>query len=279
MGIKIVSDNCCDLPVELLEQYGISLAHLTVSFGDRVYKPGEISNEEFYTKMASSPTLPCTSQPAVEDINRVYTDALADGSEVIAIHMSSGLSGTYQGGILVQNTLDNPRLHVFDSLKASVGMGLLVVTAARMAERGATVPEIMQRLQKMQSRMQCIFVVGKLECLIKGGRISRAKGLVANVLDIKPILHMDEGGFIMPYDKVRGIKGAQHKLINIMDKNGTDLANQTVGICHSAVPDIADYLSKTIKDKFAVQEVIIGDIGTVIGSHVGAGTFSVFFEK
>lgn len=279
MGVKIISDNCCDLPVELLEQYGIRLAHLTVSFGDRVYLPGEISNADFYKKMKSSSILPCTSQPAVEDINQVYAEALADGSEVIAIHMSSGLSGTYQGGILVQNTLDNPRLHVFDSRKASVGLGLLVIEAARMAERGDSVQRIWQRLEEMQARMQCIFVVGNLECLIKGGRISRAKGLVADVLDIKPVLHMDEQGFIMPYDKARGIKGAQHKLINIIEKNGADLAHQTVGICHSAAPDIAEYLCQTIKDKFAVKEVIIGEIGPVIGSHVGAGTFSVFFEK
>lgn len=279
MGIKIVSDNCCDLPNELLEQYGIKLAHLTVSFGDRVYQPGELNNGEFYEKMKASPVLPHTSQPAVEDINRVYSEVLADGSEVIAIHMSSGLSGTYQGGVLVQNTLDNPRLHVFDSRKASVGMGLLVVEAARMAEKGESAEVILRRLNEMQKRMQCIFVVGNLECLIKGGRISKAKGLVADVLDIKPILHMDDDGFIMPYDKARGMKGAQHKLINIMEKNGTDLANQTVGICHSVVPEIAEYLRKTIQEKFGVREVIIGDIGPVIGSHVGAGTFSVFFEK
>lgn len=279
MGIRIVSDNCCDLPDELLEQYGIRLAHLTVSFGERVYQPGEINNEEFYGLMKSSPIMPCTSQPAVEDIHRVYSEALADGSEVIAIHMSSGLSGTYQGGILAQNTLENPRLHVFDSRKASVGMGLLVVEAARMAARGASTEMILQRLAVMQNRMQCIFVVGKLECLIKGGRISRAKGAVAEVLDIKPVLHMDDDGYIMPYDKARGWKGAQHKLISIMEKNGTDLAEQTIGICHSAVPEIADHLSQTIKDRFGVQEVIIGEIGPVIGSHVGAGTFSVFFER
>jgi len=279
VGIKIVSDNCCDLSNELLEQYNIRLANLTVSFGDRVYQPGEISNEEFYKKMKSSPILPCTSQPTVEAIYRVYDEALADGSDVIAIHMSSGLSGTYQGGVLAKSTLENPRLHVFDSLKASVGMGLLVIEAARMAERGASAENILQRLAEMQNRMQCIFVVGNLECLIKGGRISRAKGLVADVLDIKPVLHMDEEGYIMPYDKARGMKGAQHKLISIMEKNGTDLANQTVGICHSMVPEIAEYLRKTIQEKFGVKEVIIGEIGPVIGSHVGSGTFSVFFEK
>ncbi len=279
MGIKIVSDNCCDLDNELLEKYSISLAHLTVRFDDRIYLPGELTTAQFYKKMKSSQTLPCTSQPTVEDISKVYSDALADGSEVIAIHMSSGLSGTYQGGELVSNLLDNPRLHVFDSRKASVGLGLMVVEAARMAERGESADKILQRLDEMQSRVQCIFVVGNLECLIKGGRISRAKGMVAEVLDIKPVLHMDEGGFIMPYDKARGLKGAQHKLINIMEKNYIGLTSPTVGICHSEVPEIAEYLSETIKDKFGINEVIIGDIGPVIGSHVGAGTFSVFFEK
>ena len=279
MGIKIVTDNCCDLPVEILERYKIRLVHLQVRFGDRGYLPEELNNEQFYKLMADSQILPSTSQPTVEETNQVYSEALADGSEVIAIHMSSALSGTYQGGVLVKNTLDNPNLYVFDSLKASVGMGLMVVQAARMVEQGATVPEILQRLREMQSTMQCVFLVGNLESLIKGGRVSKAKGKIAVVFDIKPVLHMNEEGFIMPYDKVRGLKGAQHKLINIMEKNGSNLALQTVGVCHSAVPEIAKALSETIKEKFAVKEVIIGDIGPVIGAHVGAGTFSVFFEN
>jgi len=279
MGIKIVSDNCCDLDAELLEKYQVSLTHLLVRFGDRVFQPGELSNAQFYEQMKASPTLPSTSQPATDEMSRVYDEALADGSEVIAIHMSSGLSGTYQGGEIAKSILDNPRLHVFDTLKASVGEGLLVVEAARMAERGASVESILLRLQEMQTRMQCIFVVGNLECLIKGGRISKAKGMVADVLDIKPVLHMDPEGHIMPYDKARGLKGAQHKLISIMEKNYVGLSSPTVGICHSQVPEIAAYLKECMQEKFGVQDVIIGEIGPVIGAHVGAGTFSVFFEK
>jgi DegV family protein with EDD domain len=223
--------------------------------------------------------LPATSQPTVEDITRVYSEALADGSEVIAIHMSSALSGTYQGGVLVKNTLENPNLYVFDSLRASVGMGLMVVEAARMAERGETVQSILQRLEGMKSSVQCIFIVGNMESLIKGGRLSKAKGKIAMVFDIKPILYMDDEGYLMPYDKARGLKGAQRKQINIMEKIGTDLARQTVGICHSEEPEIANALSQTIKEKFGVKEVIIGEIGPIIGAHIGAGTFSVFFEK
>lgn len=279
MGIRIVSDNCCDLPDEILKEYDIRLTHLLVRFGDRVYQPDELSTAQFYNMMESSPILPSTSQPTVDEITRVYDEALADGSEVIAIHMSSGLSGTYQGGLIAQGIIGNPRLHVFDSRKASVGLGLLVVEAARMASQGKTAEIILQRLQEMQENIRCVFVVGNMESLIKGGRISKAKGMIADVLDIKPVLHMDEGGFIVPYDKVRGHKAALKKLISIMEKTGSDIKNQTVGICHSAAPDIAQYLREEINNKFQARDIIIGEIGAIIGSHVGAGTYSVFFEK
>lgn len=279
MGIRIVSDNCCDLPAEILRKYDIRLAHLQVRFGDNVYPPGEPTVDEFYKILAESGVLPATSQPTVENITKVYTEALADGSEVIAIHMSSALSGTYQTGVMVQNTLNNPRLHVFDSLRASLGIGLMVVEAAKMAQRGESVAAIMERLTGMRKTIQCIFVVGNLDSLIRGGRLSKAKGKIAQVFDIKPILYMDDEGFLMPYDKARGLKGAQRKQIDIMEHIGRSLERQTVGINHSAVPEIAEALCQTIKERFAVEEVIVNQIGPIIGSHVGAGTFSVYFEK
>ena len=279
MGVKIVSDNCCDLPEEILKKYDIRLTYLQVRFGDQVYPPGEPPIDQFYKMLAESDALPATSQPTVENVTKVYTEALADDSDVIAIHMSSALSGTYQTGVMVKNTLDNPKLHVFDSLRASLGMGLMVVEAARMAERGENVAAILARLTEMQKSVQCIFVVGNLDGLIKGGRLSKAKGKIAQVFDIKPILYMDDEGFLMPFDKARGLKGAQRKQIDIMESLGRNLERQTVGIDHTAVPEIAEALSRTIKEKFAVQEVILSEIGPIIGSHVGAGTFSVYFEK
>ncbi len=279
MGVKIITDNCCDLSDELLLKYQIGITHLLVRVGDRVYQPGELTNAQFYELQAKSPVLPQTSQPSVEEMTRVYGEALEDGSEVIAIHMSSGISGTYQGGELARNILENDRLHLVDSKKASVGLGLLVLEAARMAERGETVDSILKRLQEMQEKVQCIFCVGKLEYLIKGGRVSKAKGMVAEVLDIKPILCFDEEGCIMPLDKARGFKGALKKLLNIMGEMGDDLSRQTVGICHGASPETARYLAEEIQNRFNVKEIIIGEIGPVIGAHVGSGTASVFFEK
>lgn len=278
MGIKIITDNCCDLPPEIINRYNLGLINMLVRFGDREYQPGELSNSEFYQLMRHSQILPTTAQPTMEEMLKVYQEALEDGSDVIAIHLSSGITGTVQSANMVAEMIGNPKLHIIDSRKASVGLGLLAVTAARMAEAGESLDAILGRLEQMQRTMQCMFSVGNLEYLVKGGRISRAKGLVAGVLDIKPILYFDPDGYIMPYDKVRGNKAAQKKLIEIMEKLGSGLADQTVGINHSDHPEYAQHLKETIIERFGVKEVIIGEIGPVIGAHVGPGTFSVFFE-
>lgn len=279
MPVKIVSDNCCDLNDGLLKQYDISIIPLQIRFGDREYSYGELSNAQFYQMMRSSDTLPSTSQPSAGDFQSLFQELLRDDLEIISIHLSSGISGTVQAGQMGAELVDKNRIHVFDSRKASVGEGLLVLEAARMAQKGHTVEEILARLKVMQERMQCIFLVGNLEALIKGGRISRAKAAIAGMLDIRPILRFDEEGKIVPYEKVRGHKGSMNRLLDIMAQQGRDISQQTVGVCHSDCPDVAEYLQQKIIDKLGVKEVIVGEVGTVIGSHVGPGTFSVFFEK
>ncbi|MGE5403776.1 MAG: DegV family protein, partial [Candidatus Saccharibacteria bacterium] len=274
-----IADNCCDLPEDILKQYNIKLVHALVRFGDYEYPPGKPSIADFYEIMKSSSIMPTTSQPSPEEMKEVFTSSLEDGSEVIAIHMSSGISGTYQGSVLVKDLIDNPRLHLVDSKKASLGMGLLVLEAAKMANRGEQAGAILSRLADMQNRLQCIFFVGNLEYLIKGGRISRAKGLVAGILDIKPILRFDTDGYIVAYEKVRGHKAALHRLMEITEKMGVNLTQQTMGVVHSACTDDAEYLRKALEDKFSPSEIIMSEIGPVVGSHVGPGSFSVFFES
>ncbi|MGI6514955.1 MAG: DegV family protein [Syntrophomonadales bacterium] len=279
-SLKIVSDNCCDLPPEILRKYDIKQINMLVRFGDREIKPGEMNNDEFYRNMASSPVLPQTSQPVVEEIIRVYSSLLEEkDTEVIGIHMSSGLSGTVQSVQMVQEMLQQPRLHIIDSLKASMGLGLMVLEAARLADKGAGASTILSRLEEMKSSVRCIFSVQNLEYLISGGRISKGKGLIAGVLNIKPILCIDDTGFIIPYDKARGHRAALKKVLDIMGELGSNLNGQTVGISHAAALDDAIYLKENMEERFGVKEVVIGEIGPVIGSHVGPGTFSIFFES
>ncbi len=279
MSIRIVADSCCDLPEDIIKRYNIGIVQLQVRFGEKVYLPGEISNSEFYRMMEESPVLPSTTLPTMEEMTRVYKEALSDGSQVLAIHFSSGISGTFQGGQVAQKMIDDPRLTVFDTRKASVGCGLMVLEAARLAEQGSDLQAIMERLEEMRERMQCIFTVGNIEYLIKGGRISRSKGTLANVLDIKPILHFDRDGYIMPLNKARGHKSAMRKILDIMESKGTNLSRQTVGLSHANSPEAAEFLQQSIQARFKPREIIVGEVGPVIGAHVGQGTYAVFFES
>lgn len=278
VGIKIITDNSCDLPPEILSRYNITVVPLRVRFGDEEISPEHFDNASFYRRLQTSAQLPSTSQPMPGDFLEQYAKALEQDQDIISINLSAGISGTVQSANIAAEMLGNEHIHVIDSQKASVGLGLMVLEAARMARSGEQVSEIVDRMMVMQTRMRCIFVVGNLDILIKGGRLSRTKGLLAGALDIKPILHMDEEGKIVPLSKARGHRVARNKLIELMDTLGNNLGSQTVGICHSACPDDAEYLKSTIIEKFGAPEVIIGEIGPVIGSHVGAGTFSVFFE-
>lgn len=279
MRIRIITDNCCDLPSELIEKYDIGIVPLRVRFGDEELPLDDFDHDAFYKRMAQSPVLPNTNQPLPVDFLEEYNKALDKYDAVLSIHLSSGISGTVQAAHLAAQMVERPGIYVFDSLKASVGEGLLVLEAARMAESGAEMDSILLRLEEMQRRMQCVFVVGNLDALLKGGRLTKTKALLANTLDIKPVLHFDAAGKIVPYSKARGHKGARKKLIDIIRQESSDIARQTVGICHSACPEDAEFIKQEIIKEFGVQEIVIGAIGPVIGSHVGPGTFSVFFES
>jgi len=279
MSVKIITDNCCDLPPELIREYDIDIVYLTVRFGTDECDPKTLDNATFYRMMAESRVLPTTSQPSQDSLSQAFEKALQVHDEVISIHLSSAISGTVEGARMAAKALNNPHLHIFDSKKASTGQGLLVLEAARMAKAGKSVDEILERLKTMQRTVQSIFTVSNLEYLIKGGRISRVKGLMAGVFDIKPILHLDQDGAIQPYDKVRGHRASLKKLLDIMEELGHRLEEQTAGICHSVCPEEAQYLYDNIKARFGCREIVIGEIGPIIGSHVGPGTFAVFFES
>lgn len=279
MGVKIVTDNCCDLPQSLIARYDIKVIHMLVSFGVKEYQPEELSTTQFYQMMVESPDLPTTSQPTMEELLAIYGECLADGSEVIAIHLSSGMTGTIQSAEMARDMLQGKeRLTIIDSLKASVGQGLLVLRAARLAQEGRSAPEIVREILALRERMRCVFTINTLEYLVKGGRISRTKGFVGNVLDIKPILWVNPEGYIEPFDKVRGRKSAIRRLVKIVEEMGDNLEGKTVGVSHAACLDDALAFRDVFVKEFKAGEVILNDIGPVIGSHVGPGTLAVFFE-
>lgn len=148
MSVRIVTDNCCDLPDDLITRHCIEVAYLSVRFGDSEYGPRQLTNDRFYELMSSSNVLPHTSQPSQGHLLETYQKALQGNHEVIAIHLSSAISGTVQGGLAARELLGTARLHVFDSRVASTGQGLMVLEAARMAELGAGTEEILGTFER-----------------------------------------------------------------------------------------------------------------------------------
>lgn len=276
--IKVITDSTADLPKDIAQQFEITILPMTTSFNGVDYRDGiDLTNAEFYTLLANSPELPHTSQHSPQFLADAYREAMADGSSVLAIHLSSGLSGTVQNAYLAKELLNNPPgLCVFDSLSASLGQGLLAYRAAELAQAGLSLDETAAKVTDLRGRMRANFVVNTLKYLLMGGRVNRLQATVGSVLDIKPILKISQQGLLDQVDKTRGRKAALRRLMAIVEEQG-DLSQQIVGISHALCPEDAEQIKETLLERFGAKKVIVGEIGAVIGTHVGPGTLAIFF--
>ncbi|WP_145413904.1 DegV family protein [Paenibacillus xylanexedens] len=277
--VAIVTDSTADIPEELVRKYGIHVVPLRVLFGEENYADGvELTSEQFYDKLRQSAVLPTTSQPSPTDFMNVYQRLLDENPDrpIVSIHLSSGMSGTYQSAMLGKSLLEREAdLTVIDSKSASYGYGLMVVQAAELAEQGKSVAEIAAAVQAMQQSRKLFFLVDTLEYLQKGGRIGKASAILGTLLNIKPILSIDEEGVIYAVEKVRGHKKAMARIIELFQK---DLAGKRVNLAvgHTADPASAVACAEQLQGHFTLNEVIYTNIGAVIGSHVGPGVIAIF---
>lgn len=278
MPVKIVCDSCADLPAALLAQRQVSCVPLTVTFGSEQLKDGvDITPDRFYERLRTTKEMPTTSQITPPEFAAVFDPLVADGSDLVYVGLSSGLSGSFQNAVLTAQQYDG-RVHVVDSLGASVGLGLMVLRAADLADAGKTAAEIAADITEFRTRMCHVFTLDTLEYARRGGRVSALSAIAANVLDVKPVLHMDMAGKLIPIDRVRGRKRSIARLFDEMERLGVDPRDQRVGICHAAAEDEALEMAHRFRTKHAVKEVVIGQIGATVGAHVGPGCVSIFFE-
>ncbi|HHV16616.1 MAG TPA: DegV family protein, partial [Gelria sp.] len=196
--------------------------------------------------------------------------------EIIYIAFSSGLSGTYQSACIARDMVNPERITVIDSESASVGYGLTVIRAIQDIAAGKSKEEVIAGIKDNIERIQHIFIVGNFEMLKRGGRISATSAALGNLLNIKLIAHFIDGK-IHPLEKAHGIKKAKKRLLEVMEERGYRLSEQLIGINYSNDLEGALEIKKLIENKFGCQEFVISEIGAAIGSHVGAGTYSVFF--
>lgn len=272
--IKIITDSTVDLPKELLEQYDVEVIPVLINFGEESYLDGvEITREEVFKRIDSGDVFPTTAQIIPTRFEEYFKKYLAEGYTVLAVLMSSGMSGTYQSACLAKNMIESDDIHIIDSQSICSGLGLLVIRAARLRERGATIEEIVKDLEQIKYKISSSLSFDSLENLVKGGRISKAVGVVTGILGIKLILEIKDG-LMSVKDKVRGSKKATKKIISDLGELGYNkeipviLVNLNMDeICQP----LRDYLSEN------QIEYIEAPVGSSVGIHSGDKVSGIFF--
>ncbi|MFR6291753.1 MAG: DegV family protein [Peptococcaceae bacterium] len=281
--IRIVTDSTADLSQELVERYQIKVVPLDVLIEGTAYKDKiDLTNEEFYGILRSMKDLPTTSQPSPAVFADVYRELAAEGAEhIISIHISSDLSGTYQSSVLAAGMVEQEvAVHNFDSRSATMGLGLIVLSAAKMVEEGHSVEEILDSVKVVIQKLDLYFLLDSLDNLHKGGRIGKASHLFGSLLNIKPVLNLSNG-VISAYEKVRGNKDnkALERLIAILAEK-IDPSKKlycTMGYCDNR--DVAEYIVERLRDHVDCDEFVYLQIGSVVGTHIGMGAVGMAFYQ
>ncbi|MCU5101864.1 DegV family protein [Bacillus cereus] len=281
MGVKIITDSAADLPVELLQAYDIDLIPLRVY--DEVeteYLDGVTLESVTLLQKMREGAVYKTSLPSLETFQEKFVSYAKEGNPCIYLAFSSELSGTYQSSVVikeeVKETYADLDLEIIDTKCASLGQGLVVLEAAKMAKNGASKEDILNRVAFLMNHMEHIFTVADLQYLVRGGRLSKVAGFIGGLLNIKPILNVEEGKLV-PLEKVRGKKKVLSRIVDIMEERGKDLKCQTIGMTHGDDLETAEALKALITERFGCEVFIVNTIGAAIGAHTGPGVITLFF--
>ena len=280
--VFVVTDSTADIPKDLERALGITVVPLKVHIQEKTYLDGEtITPVEFYEKLKEADHLPTTSQPSPLDFVQTYQRlATEKDAKIISIHLSAALSGTVQSAQLAKGMVNEEGIEVtvFDTKKASYSIGIIVVAVAEAIKQGKTYEELISLTNDLINQTEVYFMVDTLTYLQKGGRIGKAASLFGSLLNIKPILTLNEQGEVFPIDKVRGTNKALQKIIQLLSNYAGD-APVRLGISHAVNESQALMLSEMIKEKLDVTDFVLTEIGPVIGTHVGPGTIAVMLLK
>lgn len=285
MGYRIVTDSCCNLPEDMIDEFGLHIFPLTFSVGDEHYQSylkGEKTDLSKFYEMMREGKVFTTSLPNLNDADAALREILDAGDDVLYIGFSSGLSGTYEAIDLLMKSLSEEypdrTLASVDTLAASLGEGLLVWYAAQMREDGASLEEVKQWLEDNKLHLAHWFTVDDLMFLFRGGRVTKTSAWAGTVLNIKPVMHVDDEGHLIPLEKVRGRKKSLNALVKHMEQTATaPVEDQTVFITHGDCIEDAEYLAELVRERFGVKDIVINYVDPVIGSHSGPGTMALFF--
>ena len=278
--ISVVADTACDLPDEVVRAHGIHLVPLNLIFDTKAYRDRfDISPEEFANRLREG-AHPSTSQPAPAAFMEGFRRAAEEGEEVVAILLSSALSGTYASAQAAakQRADSATPVHLFDSLGGSLLQGLLALRACELGEQGRSAAEIVAELGRARKRAGFFIVLDTFERALASGRVGRGRAWLGSLLDIKPVLDVDDAGKLVPIDKVRGRKAAFPKMMEILEKKVPPGSRRVrFGIMHVACPEVVPQVAAEIRDRYGNVDIISAPGTPIIATHAGEGAWGIAY--
>jgi len=277
--VAIVTDSTAYIPDELRKQLNITVVPLLLIWGDEAFKDGvEMMPEEFYKRMESSKVIPSTSQATIPSMKKAFEELLEQGYDVLGIFLSSKFSGTVQSAFQAREmiTKGQDRIAIVDSLFTTMALGWPVLTAARAAEAGQNLVECQQLAEKARDHTGVMFVVETLEYLRRGGRIGGGQAMLGTILNVKPLLEMQDGK-IEAVEKIRTKRKALNRMLDLVEGKISGHTPVRVAAVHANAEAEALALLETARQRFHPVEALLSPLSPVIGTHAGPGTVALAF--
>ncbi len=266
--VRIVTDSTADLTPEQQRAAGITVVPLNVHFGDEVFRDHvDLSTDEFFRRLKASPQLPRTSQPSVGAFEEAYRSLRQGGDEIVSVHLSSKVSGTYNSALMAAQSVGEGKIDVVDSLSTSMALGFIALEGAKLARAGRDRQAVAECLRGLVPKARVICVVDTLTYLERGGRIGKARALLGSLLNVKPILQLKDGE-VVPLGRARGRPQALNRLVELLERDGKV---SQLAIMHGAAHTDAEQLRERVASSYPSVDIQLTEIGAVLGTHTGPG--------
>jgi len=284
MAFCIITDSASDIPRQVIDEYGVHVIPTPVTLdGEDFFDGDTLHPDEFYRIQKENKKDIKTYHISQYMFYEHFKQFAERGDEVLYICFSTGIAGTFQAASLAKEDVleEFPefKITIIDSRCASIGFGLAVYKLLKMQRNGAPKELIIEAGEFFCHHMEHEFTVDTLEYLARGGRLKKSSAVVGGVLDIKPIIIVNEAGALESSEKMRGMKKTIRRMLEIVQEKGKDLDRQTIGVCYGADRTTADSVAQMLRDELHVKDVLIAQVGCAIGAHVGPGILGIVFEN
>ena len=279
-AVAVVTDSSADLADPVLDRHHIALVPLQVVFGSETFRDRvELKPEEFYRRLRAAKALPTTSQPTPADFVRVLRDARAEADEVVAVLLSSVLSGTFASAQAAVRAAGISGVHLVDSRSASLGLGMLALRGAELAAAGWKGADIARELERIRAHTGMLLTVDRYDNLLRSGRVSRGRAWLAGMLDVKPILSLDASGRVIPVDRVRGKDNVVPRVLALLEQRLTPRPTVVrFGVAHAEAPEMAERVRNALVAAYQPRDCFVTPATGVLATHVGPGAWAIFYQ-